>query len=145
MVDHESTGAAVNSAPGIFPLIVNGTNYAIGVFLDGKFVGDPSIGPAFRQAKPGENVQLFVTGLVPTPAGVRITPQGVSGVSVTVGTIAVAATSAGLTAVGEFYINFYLPNLADGKYPITISVNGVSSPATINSNPPGQLVLPVQR
>jgi uncharacterized protein (TIGR03437 family) len=138
------TGAAVNSAPGIFPLIVNGTNYAIGVFLDGKLAGDPSLGSGFRKAKPGENVQLYVTGLVPTPAGVLITPQGVGNVKVTVGTITVNATSAGLTAVGEFYINFYLPDLPDGTYPITISVNGVSSPAIINSNPPGQLVLPVQ-
>ena len=138
------TGAAVNSAPGIFPLIVNGTNYAIGVFLDGKLAGDPSIGPAFRKAKPGENVQLYVTGLVPTPAGVLVTPQGVDKVRVTVGTVTVDATSAGLTAVGEFYINFYLPTLPDGTYPITISVNGVSSPATINSNPPGPLVLPIQ-
>jgi uncharacterized protein (TIGR03437 family) len=139
------TGAAANSAPGIFPLIVNGTNYAIGVFLDGKIAGDPSIGPGFRKAKPGENVQLFVTGLVSTPAGVRITPQGVNGVTVTVGTTTVGASSAGLTAVGEFYINFNVANLPDGTYPITITVNGVSSPATINSSPPGQLVLPIQR
>ena len=138
------TGAAVNSAPGIFPLIVNGINYAIGVFLDGKLAGDPSLGSGFRNAQPGENLQLFVTGLIPTPAGVLITPQGVSGVSVTVGTITVPATSAGLTAVGEFYINFNVPSLANGTYPITISVNGVSSPATINSNPPGLLVLPIQ-
>jgi uncharacterized protein (TIGR03437 family) len=138
------TGAAVNTAPGIFPLIVNGTNYAIGVFLDGKLAGDPSLGSAFRKAKPGENLQLFVTGLVPTPAGVSITPQGVSGVTVTVGTITVNASSAGLTAVGEFYINFNVPNLPDGTYPITIRVNGISSPATIDSNPPGQLVLPIQ-
>ncbi len=144
MASNTVTGAAVNSAPGIFPLILNGTNYAIGVFLDGKLAGDPSLGSGFRNAQPGENVQLFVTGLIPTPSGVRITPQGVSGVSVTVGTITVPATSAGLTAVGEFYINFNVPSLANGTYPITISVNGVSSPATINSNPPGLLVLPIQ-
>ena len=138
------TGAAVNSAPGIFPLIVNGTNYPLGQFLDGKLAGDPSIGSGFRKAKPGENLQLYVTGLVPTPAGVLITPQPVSGVKVTVGTITVDAPFAGLIAVGEFYINFNVPNLPDGTYPITISVNGVSSPATINSNPPGPLVLPIQ-
>ena len=69
-------------------------------------------------------------------------------VMVTVGTITVPASSAGLTAVGEFYINFNVPQqfatLPEGAYPITISVNGVSSPATINSIPPGQLVLPIQ-
>src|SRR6185437_825548 len=29
------------SAPGIFPVNLNGTNYAAGVFLDGKIAGDP--------------------------------------------------------------------------------------------------------
>ncbi len=42
------TAAATASAPGIFPLIFNGVNYPAGVFLDGKYVGDPSIGLAFR-------------------------------------------------------------------------------------------------
>ena len=106
-------------------------------------MGDPSLGSGFRKAKPGENVQLYVTGLNPTPAGVRITPQGVTGVTVTVGTTTVAASSAGLTAVGEFYINFNVPNLPGGVYPITISLSGVASPATINSSPPGPLVLPI--
>ena len=65
--------------------------------------------------------------------------------TVTLGTTTVAASSAGLTAVGEFYINFYVPDLPDGIYPITISLNGVSSPTTINSSPPGPLVLPIHR
>jgi hypothetical protein len=34
--------------------------------------------------------------------------------------------------------------LADGNYPISIQVNGASSPLTINSNPPGQLIFPIQ-
>jgi uncharacterized protein (TIGR03437 family) len=97
-----------------------------------------------RKAKPGEVVQLYATGLVVTPAGVIPTPQGVSGVMVTVGAQTVPADFAGLVAVGEFQINFRVPQLADGTYPVSISVNGVSSPATINSNPPAPIVLPVQ-
>jgi hypothetical protein len=31
-----------------------------------------------------------------------------------------------------------------GNYPLSISLNGVSSPTTINTSPPGLLVLPIQ-
>ena len=95
--------------PGIFPVIENGVNYAGGVFLDGLRVGDPSIGPAFRNAKPGDVIALFATGLAPSPAGVLVSLQTVSGVTVTIGTVTVPADFAGLVAVGEFQINFTVP------------------------------------
>jgi uncharacterized protein (TIGR03437 family) len=142
------SAAAATSAPGIFPVIVNGVNYPAGVFLDGEFVGDPTVNSAFRNAKPGDVIQLYATGLVPTSSGVLPVQQGVNGVTVTIGNVTVPADFAGLVAVGEFQINFTVSqqfaNLAAGSYPITISVNGVSSPATINSNPPGPLVVPIQ-
>ncbi len=133
------TASAATNAPGIFPIIVNGTNYAAAVFLDGKIAGDPSAGSAFRNAKPGEVVQLYATGLVPSTAGVLAVPQTVSGVSVTVGTVTVPADFAGLVAVGEFQINFKVPQQFSsqpaGSYPIAIQINGVTSPA--------QVVLPI--
>ena len=139
--------AAVN-APGIFPNIVNKTNYPVAVFLDGEYVGNPSISAAYRNAKPGDNVVMFATGLVPVPAGVLPVAQTVSGVTVTIGTVTFPADFAGLTFVGEFQINFTVPQqfatMAAGNYPLSIQVNGVSSPVTINSSPPGQLVIPVQ-
>jgi uncharacterized protein (TIGR03437 family) len=138
------TASATNGAPGIFPVIVNGLNYPAAVFLDGKYVGDPANGAAFRKAKPGDKIQLYATGLVPTPAGVLPTSLGVSGVTLTIGNATVSADFAGLVAVGEFQINFTVPQIADGTYPISISVNGASSPLTINSNPPGQLLIPIQ-
>jgi uncharacterized protein (TIGR03437 family) len=139
------TAPAAAVSPGIFPIIIGGVNYAAAVFLDGKIAGDPANGSAFRKAKPGDIVQLYATGLAPTPAGVLPVPQGVSGVTVKVGDTSVPADFAGLVAVGEFQINFRVPApLADGTYPISIAVNGVSSPAAINSNPPGPVVLPVQ-
>jgi uncharacterized protein (TIGR03437 family) len=138
------TAAAAASSPGIFPVIVNGTNYPAGVFLDGKIVGDPAANAAFRKAKPGDVIQLFVTGLVVAPAGVLPTSQLVSGVTVTIGTATVAASFAGLVAVGEFQINFTVPQLSDGVYPMSIAVNGVASPENINTNPPGPLVIPIQ-
>ena len=142
------TVAAATNSPGIFPVIENGINYAGSVFLDGKRVGDPLIGPAFRNARPGDVIQLFATGLVSSPAGVLVSLQTVSGVTVNIGTVTVPADFAGLVAVGEFQINFTVPqqfaSLPAGNYPLTISLNGVSSPASIDSNPQGAVVLPVQ-
>jgi len=140
------TAAAAASSPGIFPIIVNGVNYPAGVFLDGKYVGDPAISPAFRKAKPGDVIQLYATALAATPAGVEPLQQIVNGVMVTIGSVTVPADFAALVAVGEFQINFTVPQqIADGRYPISIQVNEVSSPTTINSNPPGPVVLPIQR
>lgn len=142
------TGETANSAPGIFPVVVNGTNYPAAVFLDGTYVGDPSIGPSFRNARPGEVVVLFATGLAPSPAGVLSSVIGVSGVTVAIGNVTTAADFAGLVAPGEFQINFTVPqqfaSMAAGPYPISIQVNGVSSPASINTIPPGPIVIPIQ-
>jgi uncharacterized protein (TIGR03437 family) len=147
-VSNTLTASASSSAPAIFPVIVNGTNYPAGVFPDGTYVGNPKISPSFRNARPGDVIQLFTTGLVPTPAGVLPTSQIVSGVTVTIGNITVPADFAGLVAVGEFQINFTVPQqfatMPAGNYPLSIQVNGVSSPLTINSIPPGPLVIPIQ-
>ena len=138
----------VSKAPGIFPISAGGKNYAAGVFLDGKFAGDPALGSSFRKARPGETIQLFATGLVPSPAGVTVSFQPVNGVTVKIGDITVPADAAGLVAVGQFQINFTVPaqytTLPEGDYPVSIQINGVSSPATINSDPPGPLVIPIQ-
>jgi uncharacterized protein (TIGR03437 family) len=137
------SAAAASSAPGIFPVTIGGTNYAAAVFLDGKIAANPSNGPAFRNAVPGDVVQLFATGLVPSPAGTTVSTTSLNGVTVTIGTITVPATAA-LVAVGEFQINFTVPQLPPGNYPISISIGGVSSPASINSSPPGPVVIPIQ-
>ena len=127
---------------------MNGTNYAAAVFTDGKIAGDPSVSSAFRNAKPGDAISLFATGLAPSPAGTAVSTKQITGVTVTVGGIAINADFAGLVAVGEFQINFTLPqpfaNMPAGNYPITISINGVSSPSTINSVPQAPVVLPIQ-
>ena len=143
------SAAAATNAPGIFPIILGGTNYAAAVFVnDGKIAADPSIGPAFRNAVPGDTVQLYATGLAPSPAGTVVSTTLLSGVTVTIGTVTVPASAAALVAVGEFQINFTVPqdfaSLPPGVYPISISINGVTSPATINSSPPGPVVIPIQ-
>jgi len=72
------------------------------------------------------------------------TLQVVSGVTVTIGATTVPASFAGLVAVGEFQINFTVPQLSDGVYPVSITVNGVASPENINTKPPGPFVIPIQ-
>jgi uncharacterized protein (TIGR03437 family) len=51
-------------------------------------------------------------------------------------------------AVGEFQVNFTVPqsfaSLPPGLYPISITVNGITSPSSINSSPPGPVVIPIQ-
>jgi len=142
------SGQAVSSAPGIFPVVIGNTNYAAAVFLDGKIAADPSIGPAFRNAAPGDVVQLFATGLAPAPAGTLVTTTLVNGVTVTIGNISVPASGAALVAVGEFQINFTVPqqfaSMPAGNYPISISINGVSSPANINTSTSAPVVIPIQ-
>jgi len=143
------TAAAAASAPGLFPNTVNGVNYPAAVFATGGgYPGPASLSPVYRSAQPGDSIELYATGLQTAPGGVIPTAQAVSGVTVTVGNVTVPADYAGQTAyVGEFQINFTVPqqfaNMPAGNYPISISLNGISSPVTVNSSPPGPVVLPI--
>jgi uncharacterized protein (TIGR03437 family) len=142
------SAAAVASAPAIFPILIGGTNYAAAVFPDGKIAADPGNGPSFRNAVPGDVVQLYATGLAPSPAGTKVSTTLLGGVTVTIGNVTVPATAAALVSAGEFQINFTVPqqfaSLAPGTYPISISIDGVSSPKSIDSSPPGPVVIPIQ-
>ena len=65
-----------------------------------------------------------------------------------IGNVTVPVAYAGQTPfVGEFQINFTVPqqfaSMPAGNYSLSIAVNGVSSSATINTSPPGPLVLPI--
>jgi uncharacterized protein (TIGR03437 family) len=143
-----------SSSPGIFPITVNGKNYPAGVFYpDGKITGDPAAGAVFRKARPGDTIQLYATGLIRQPGGVLPTPYAVGGVTVKIGDISVTPEFASLVAVGEFQINFRVPqqfaSLPEGDYPISIQLkldDGAisASPTTINSDPPRAIVLPIQ-
>jgi len=144
------TAASAASSPGLFPNTVNGVNYPAAVFaLSGGYPGDPSVSSVYRSAVPGNNIELYATGLTSAPGGIIPLAQGISGVTVTIGNVTVPADYAGQTPyVGEFQINFTVPqqfaNMPAGNYPISIALNGVSSPTMINSSPPGLIVLPVK-
>lgn len=141
MASNSVSAAAVNSAPGIFPIRIGATNYAAAVFPDGKIAADPVNGTAFRNAVPGDAVQLFATGLAASTAGTTVSTTFLNGVQVSLGDVTIPATAAALVAPGEFQINFTVPqqfaSLPAGNYPVSISLNGVSSPA-------GIVVIPIQ-
>jgi uncharacterized protein (TIGR03437 family) len=139
------SASAAASSPGLFPYTVKGVNYPASVHASGCLVGPSSVG---CPAQTGNFIELFATGLTSATGGIVPTAQQINGVTVTIGNVTVPATYAGQTAaVGEYQINFQVPsqfaNMPAGNYPISISLNGVSSPTTINSNPPGPIVLPV--
>ncbi len=143
------TAPASSSSPGLFPNTVNGVTYPAAYYsISGGFVGPNNVS-GYRNAGPGNYISLFATGLMPEPAGVIPAAQTIDGVTVTIGNVTIPATFAGQTPyVGEFQINFQVPQqfatMPAGNYPISISLNGVSSPTAINSSPAGQIVLPVQ-
>ena len=114
--------------------------------ISGGYVGPNGV-PGYRSAGPGNNIELYATGLTSEPGGVLPATQTINGVTVTIGSVTTPATFAGQTPyVGEFQINFVGPaqfaSMPAGNYPISISLNGVSSPAMIG-NPPSPIVLPV--
>jgi len=142
------TAAAVASAPGLFPNTINGVNYPAATYaIATNFVGPAGV-PGYLPASVGYHLILYATGLAAQPGGVLPTAQAISGVTVTLGNVVIPADFAGQTQyVGEFQINFTVPQvfatMPAGNYPISISLNGVSSPTTINTSPPGLIVVPV--
>jgi len=132
------TAAAAASAPGLFPNIQGSIAYPAALFSDGTYLGS-------RAAKPGDTIELFATGLEAEPAGTIPAAAPIQGVTVTLGTTVIPASYAGQTAyAGEFQINFTVPNLPAGSYPVSIQLNNASSPLTLNTSPPLQVTIPIQ-
>jgi uncharacterized protein (TIGR03437 family) len=128
------TANAVPSAPGLFAYTLDyKTYYPSAIFPDGTIVGDPSVVPGVRKANMGDVIELYATGLGPSPGGVLIaSPVTFSApVTVIIGSAQVTASFAGLVAPGEFQINFTVPNLPAGNYPLMIQTGGVSSQAGV--------------
>jgi uncharacterized protein (TIGR03437 family) len=72
------------------------------VFLDGSCVGDPSVSAAYRNAKPGDAIELYATG-IGGPTGVLPTPHAITAVTVSIGNVTVPADFARQTPyAGEF-------------------------------------------
>ncbi len=124
------TVAAVPSAPGLFYYTLSGRNFPSALY-NGTYtiVGDPALYPQLAKAKAGDIIQLYGTGLGASPAGSLVNSPVVfsSPVTVSIGSASVTASYAGLVGVGLFQINFTVPALADGDYPIAIQTSGKTS------------------
>ncbi|HEY1336801.1 MAG TPA: hypothetical protein VGF59_04795 [Bryobacteraceae bacterium] len=92
-------------------------------------VGDPALYGSAAKAKAGDIIQLYATGLGSSPSGNTI--QNAIAFSqpviVKIGSTTVNALGAALVAVGEFQVNFIVPSLPGGDYPLAIQVGSAAS------------------
>lgn len=122
-----ATANAMASAPGLFTYSLGGKTFPSALY-NGTYtiVGDPALYGQAAKAKAGDIIQLYGTGLGPSPAGniisSVITFNGA--VTATLGSTDVSVLGTALVAVGEFQINIQIPSLPDGEYPLVVKVNG---------------------
>ena len=118
--------------PSIYSYSVSSKNYAAALFQDYSLMGDPAVVPGTHKAKPGDIIQLYAAGLGPSPSGSVLTsPVPITGVGVIIGTTDAVVLAAALVAPGQYQVNFIVPQVADGEYPITVSTSGKTSPANV--------------
>jgi len=105
---------------------------------------NPLSGEVATKAAAGETILLFVNGVAPAPSGVMIPADIVYSGAVTVafnlpGLVApVKPSFTGLIEAGVYQMNVVVPaTLPTGNYPLTVTVQGQSSPAMT-------ILLPVQ-
>jgi len=126
------TAPVAQIQPSLYSYSVNSKNYAAALFQDYSKMGDPAVVPGTRKAKPGEIIQLYAAGLGPSASGNALSaPIPITGISVTVGTTDAVILGAALVAPGQFQVNFTVPQLPDGEYPITVSTSGKTSPPNV--------------
>ena len=120
-------------APSIFYYYVNGKKYPDALFTDYSLLGDPAVVPGTHKAKPGDILQLYTAGLAVSTSGTLLNQAvPVSGVGVQIGGVDASVLAAALVAPGQFQVNFTVPQLPPGEYPITVSSSGKISPSDIN-------------
>ena len=118
-------------APSLYYYTFGSKNYAAALFVDYTLMGDPAAVPGTRKAKVGDIVQLYAAGLGPSTSGPVTSPIPITGVTVTIGGVNAPVLAAALVAPGQFQVNFTVPQIADGEYPITVSASGKTSPANV--------------
>jgi uncharacterized protein (TIGR03437 family) len=107
--------------------------FAAGGYVAAVRVSDGVTLSAAVPAHPGDTLELYGTGLGPTSPGV---PDGLvfEGAYATVNkaTVAFGGTAAtvlwsGLVGAGLYQINVVVPSIADGDYPVTVTIGNVVS------------------
>ena len=128
------------NSPGVFCFTPGGGRYPAAVIAPSGG-GVDYVGPAglfgtalvTRPARPGEIIELYVTGLGPTnpavPAGQIFSGAApiVDPVTVNIGGVAASVGFAGLTGTGLYQLNVTVPNLPPGDQPLTINMTGAVS------------------
>lgn len=132
----QSTVTVHTQAPGFFMFDVQDRKYIAGLTGDSKYLGNNLYeGLPFRDAKPGETVQLFGTGFGPTNPAVP-TGKAFSGTAplqttptATIGGLPATVQFAGLiSGAGLYQINLVVPpDTPDGDQPVVVTVDGVST------------------
>ncbi|HEX5227211.1 MAG TPA: SBBP repeat-containing protein [Bryobacteraceae bacterium] len=118
-------------APSVYYYTVGSKSYAAALFQDYSLMGDPAVTPGTHKAKPGDIIQLYAAGLGPTSSGAVGSAVPITGVSVKIGGMDAPVLAADLVAPGQFQVNFTVPQIADGEYPITVSISGKTSPDNV--------------
>jgi uncharacterized protein (TIGR03437 family) len=126
------TAPVAQIQPSLYSYQVSGKKYAAALFQDYSLMGDPAVVPGTHKAKPGDIIQLYAAGLGPSASGTALTsPIPITGVGVTIGTTSATILAAALVAPGQYQVNFVVPQVPDGEYPITVSTAGKTSPADV--------------
>jgi len=69
--------------------------------------------------------------LGPTSSGAVTSPIPITGVTVTIGGVDAVVLAAALVVPGQFQVNFTVPQITNGEYPITVSTLGKTSPSNV--------------
>jgi uncharacterized protein (TIGR03437 family) len=129
----------VASAPGMLApasFIIGGKQYLVAQFADGTYVLNTNAipGVASRPAKPNETITVYGIGFGDTsPAfGPGIIVNALNALAaplkISFGNTAATTSYAGLAPnyVGLDQFNITVPNVADGDYPINVTLNGTA-------------------
>jgi uncharacterized protein (TIGR03437 family) len=123
----------VNTSPGVIAYSSDYVTFYPSAQFAGTttIVGDPAIfGSLVKKALPGNQIQMYATGLGVTQSGIVITTPipFASAVTIKIGSSTVTPSFAGQIGAGYYQINFTVPaGLAAGNYPFTITANGATS------------------
>ncbi len=127
-----ATVNVVNASPGVLNYSRDYVTFYPNALFNGTttIVGDPTLfGNTVKKARPGDILQVYVTGLAPTQSGVA--PLSAipftAPVTVNIGSASVPALAAAQVFPGCFQVNFTVPNLTPGNYPFTVTANGATS------------------
>jgi uncharacterized protein (TIGR03437 family) len=128
-----ATVNVVSTSPGVISYSADYVTFYPSATFAGttNIVRDPAVfGSLVKKALPGNQIQMYVTGLGSTQSGTVITTPipFASAVTIKIGSTTVTPSFTGQIGAGYYQINFTVPaGLAAGNYPFTITANGATS------------------